>query len=43
MIITKSVKFILIDEMINHIMSKCSQLVQREYKTIYEWVGKVIH
>ena len=28
---------------INHIISKCSKLVQREYKTRLDWVGKVIH
>ena len=30
------------DETINHIISKCSKLVQ-EYKTRHDWVGKVIH
>ena len=29
--------------MINHIISKCSKLAQKEYKTRYNWVGKVIH
>ena len=29
--------------MTNHIISKCSKLVQREYKTWHDWVGKVIH
>ena len=28
------------DEMINYIISECSKLAQREYKTRYEWVGK---
>ena len=28
---------------INHIISECSKLVRREYKTRHDWVGKVIH
>ena len=28
--------------MINHIISKCSNLAQREYKTRHKWVGKMI-
>ena len=31
------------DEMINHIISKCSNLAQRGYKIRYDWVDKVIH
>ena len=31
------------DETINHIMSECSKLAQKEYKARHEWVGKVIH
>ena len=31
------------DETINHIISECSKLVQKEYKTRHDWVGKVIH
>ena len=31
------------DETINHIISKCSKLAQKEYKTRHDWVGKVIH
>ena len=31
------------DETINHIISKCSKLVQKEYQTRHDWVGKVIH
>ena len=30
-------------EKINHIINKCSKLVQKEYKTWHDWVGKVIH
>ena len=30
-------------EIINHIISECSKLAQREYKTRHDWVGKVIH
>ena len=29
--------------MIYHIISECSKLVQKEYKTRHIWVGKVIH
>ena len=28
---------------INHIISECSQLAQRENKTRHDWVDKVIH
>ena len=31
------------DETINHIISECSKLAQREYKATHDWVGKVIH
>ena len=31
------------DETINHIISECRKLAQREYKARYDWVGKVIH
>ena len=31
------------DEVINHIVRECSKLAQKEYKTRYDWVGKVIH
>ena len=31
------------DKTINHIISKCNKVVQKEYKTRYDWVGKVIH
>ena len=31
------------DETINHIISKCSKLPQREYKARHDWVGKMIH
>ena len=30
------------DETINHIISECSQLTQREYKARHDWVDKVI-
>ena len=29
-------------ETLNHIISECSKLAQKEYKTRYDWVGKVI-
>ena len=31
------------DETINHIISKCSKLAQKEYKIKHNWVGKVIY
>ena len=31
------------DETIHHIISECSKLAQKEYKTRHDWVGKVIH
>ena len=31
------------DETINHIISECSKLAQKEYKARYDEVGKVIH
>ena len=31
------------DETMNHIITKCSKLAQKKYKTRHEWVGKVIH
>ena len=31
------------DEIINHIISECSKLAQKEYKTRHDWVIKVIH
>ena len=30
------------DETINHIISECSKLAQKEYKTGHDWVGQVI-
>ena len=31
------------DETINHIISECSKLSQKEYKARNDWVSKVIH
>ena len=31
------------DKMNNHIISECSKVAQKEYKTKNDWVGKVIH
>ena len=31
------------DETINHIISECSKLAQKEYQARHDWVGKVIH
>ena len=32
-----------INEIINQIISECSKLAQKEYKTRHDWVGRVIH
>ena len=32
-----------VDEMVNHIISECSKLAQKEYKRRHDWVGKRIH
>ena len=31
------------DEMIKHIVSNCSKLARKEYKSRHDWMGKVIH
>ena len=31
------------DETINHIISECNELAQKEYKARHDWVGQVIH
>ena len=31
------------DETINHLISECSKLAQKECKTRHDWIGKVIH
>ena len=31
------------DETINHIISECSKLAQKEYKTRHDWMNKLIH
>ena len=31
------------DETINHIISECCKVAQKEYKSRHDWVGKVIH
>ena len=31
------------DETINHIISKCGKLAQKEYRSRHDWVGRVIH
>ena len=31
------------DEIINHMISECSKLAQKEYKARDDWVGKLIH
>ena len=32
-----------IDETVNHMQNKCSKLVQKEYESRHDWVGKMIH
>ena len=29
------------DETVNHIISECNKLAQKEYKTRHNWVGKI--
>ena len=46
MIIRQNSKFRLCgdrDETINHIISKCSKLALKEYKTRHDWDAKVVH
>ena len=31
------------EETINHVISECSKLAQKEYKVRHDWVGKLIH
>ena len=31
------------DKSINHIISECSKLAQKEYKVRHDWVGKLVH
>ena len=31
------------NETINHMISKCSKLVKKEYKIRHDWVGEMIH
>ena len=31
------------DESINHILSECSKMAQKEYKRRHDWVGKKVH
>ena len=31
------------DETIDHIISECSKLAKKEYKSRHDWVGKVMH
>ena len=38
-----NVGYAVTDETINHIISECSKLAQKEYKTRHDWVSKVIH
>ena len=38
---TADVGYVVIDETINHIISECSKLAQKKYKTRHDWVDKV--
>ena len=31
------------DESVNHILSECSKMAQKEYKRRRDWVGKKVH
>ena len=31
------------DETVNYIINECSKIAQKEYNTLHDWVGKVIH
>ena len=31
------------DETVNHLVSECSKLAQREYKGRHDWVGRRVH
>ena len=31
------------DKTINHMISECSKLAQKEYQSRHDWVGKMIH
>ena len=31
------------EETVNHLIAECSKLVQKDYKTKHDWLGKVIH
>ena len=31
------------DESVNHILSECSKMAQKEYKRRHDWVGKKVH
>ena len=31
------------DKTINHIISKCNKLAQKEFKTRHDWMDKLIH
>ena len=32
-----------VDETINHLVSECSKMAQKEYKNRHDWVGRRIH
>ena len=31
------------DESINHLLSECSKMAQKEYKRRHDWIGRKIH
>ena len=31
------------DESVNHVLSECSKMAQKEYKRRHDWVGKKVH
>ena len=38
-----NVGYVVTDETFNNIISECRKLVQKEYKTRHDWMGRVIH
>ena len=38
-----NVDYAVTDETLNHIISECCKLTQKQYKTRHDWVSKVIH
>ena len=39
--ICRIVGYIVTDEIVNHVVSECIKLAQKEYKRKHDWAGKV--